>query len=104
MDTSDPNIRFDSRGWCDYCCNFELNVKPNWHNDNRGRAELQTIAKTIKKQGEGKDFDCIIGVSGGLDSSYAAYVAKNIMGLRPLYFTLTQVGTHTKLLAILKSW
>ena len=45
---------------------------------------IQKIAENIKKEGEGKDFDCIIGLSGGLDSSYVAYIAKEIMGLRPL--------------------
>ena len=86
MDTSDPNISFDEHGWCDFCKNFESIVKPNWHTDSRGEIELQTLADKIKKQGRGKDFDCIIGLSGGLDSSYAAYIAKNIMGLRPLLF------------------
>ena len=45
-----------------------------------------TIAAKIKKEGKGKDFDCIIGLSGGPDSSYVAYVAKEIMGIRPLLF------------------
>lgn len=86
MDTSDPNITFDERGWCDYCNNFEQTIKPNWHTDARGAAELAQLAEKIKADGKGKDFDCIIGLSGGLDSSYAAYVAKEKMGLRPLLF------------------
>ena len=86
MDTSDPNITFDADGLCDYCCNFESNIKPNWHTDARGEAELTGLAQRIKDSGRGKDFDCIIGLSGGLDSSYAAYVAKEKMGLRPLLF------------------
>ena len=86
MDTSDPNITFDERGWCDYCNNFEQTIKPNWHTDARGEAELAKLAEKIKADGKGKDFDCIIGLSGGLDSSYAAYVAKEKMGLRPLLF------------------
>ena len=44
------------------------------------------IAEKIKKEGKSKEFDCIIGLSGGLDSSYVAYVAKEVMGLRPLLF------------------
>ena len=36
MDTSDPNISFDSNGVCDYCLNFETNIKPNWHTDIEG--------------------------------------------------------------------
>ncbi|WP_132259691.1 N-acetyl sugar amidotransferase [Paucimonas lemoignei] len=86
MDTSDPNITFDDRGWCDYCNNFHSTIRPNWHTDERGERELMQIAEQIKKAGEGRDFDCIIGLSGGLDSSYLTYVAKEKMGLRPLLF------------------
>jgi N-acetyl sugar amidotransferase len=86
MDTSDPNITFDARGWCDYCNGFHENILPNWHPDQRGERELATIAEKIRESGKGKDFDCIIGLSGGLDSSYLAYIAKEKMGLRPLLF------------------
>jgi N-acetyl sugar amidotransferase len=86
MDTSDPNIQFDDRGWCDYCNNFHSTIRPNWHTDERGERELMQIAEKIKKEGEGKDFDCISGLSGGLDSSYLTYIAKEKMGLRPLLF------------------
>ncbi|MBE9571523.1 MAG: N-acetyl sugar amidotransferase [Proteobacteria bacterium] len=84
MDTSDPNITFDERGWCDYCQNFYSNIVPNWHTDEVGESELMKIAEKIKKSCRGKDFDCIIGLSGGTDSSYTAYIAKEKMGLRPL--------------------
>ena len=84
MDTTDPNITFDERGWCDYCQNFHSNILPNWHTDKVGEAELMRIAAKIKKSCGGKDFDCIIGLSGGTDSSYTAYIAKEKMGLRPL--------------------
>ena len=86
MDTSDPNIAFDEKGWCDYCKNYHENILPNWHTNEQGLQELLKIAEKIKQKGKGKDFDCIIGLSGGLDSSYAVYVAKEIMGLRPLLF------------------
>ncbi|MEJ6002165.1 N-acetyl sugar amidotransferase [Paucibacter soli] len=86
MDTSDPNIRFDERGWCDFCCNFEATIRPNWDTGAKGQAELLQLADRIRAAGQGRDFDCIIGLSGGLDSSYAAYVAKEKMGLRPLLF------------------
>ena len=86
MDTTDPNITFDARGWCDYCNNYEATIAPNWHTDARGEAQLTQMAESIKAAGRGRDFDCIIGLSGGLDSSYAAYVAKVKMGLRPLLF------------------
>ncbi len=86
MDTSDSHIVFDSDGISDYYHNYQNTILPNWHTDERGQRELMRNADLIRKQGKGKDFDCIIGLSGGLDSSYAAYVAKEIMGLRPLIF------------------
>ena len=86
MDTSDPHIAFDAGGVCDYCNNFKNTIAPNWHTDERGANELAQLADRIKAEGVGKDFDCIIGLSGGLDSSYTAYIAKEVMGLRPLLF------------------
>lgn len=86
MDTTDSVIQFDDYGVCDHCNNFDQNIKPNWHPDDKGYTELMQAADKIKAEGKGKDFDCIIGLSGGLDSSYTAYVAKEIMGLRPLLF------------------
>lgn len=86
MDTTDSGISFDESGCCDYCNNFNLIVKPSWHNGEKGKIELDVLANKIKLEGKGKDFDCIIGLSGGLDSSYAAYIVKEKMGLRPLLF------------------
>ena len=86
MDTSDPTIIFNENGESDYYTNYIETIKPNWHTDERGYEKLIQTAEKIKKEGTGKDFDCIIGLSGGLDSSYVAYVAKEIMGLRPLLF------------------
>jgi len=86
MDTTDSKIQFDRDGRCDHCQNFKTNIAPNWHTGEQGLFELEKVAKKIKNEGIGKDFDCIIGLSGGLDSSYTAYVAKEVMGLRPLLF------------------
>jgi N-acetyl sugar amidotransferase len=86
MDTSDSNITFDHRGWCDYCNNYHQNILPNWHPDARGEREMQAVAKTIRNEGKDRDHDCIIGVSGGVDSSYVALLAKEKLGLRPLIF------------------
>lgn len=86
MDTSDPRITFDERGRCDYCNNFDNNIRPNWNPDAQGEAELLRVAAKIRNDGEGRDFDCIIGLSGGLDSSYCTYIVKEKMGLRPLLF------------------
>ena len=86
MDTSDKNIVFDEQGWCDYCNNFHSSIMPAWHTDERGEQKLLEAAEKIKAQGKGKNFDCIIGLSGGLDSSYLTYVAKEKLGLSPLLF------------------
>jgi N-acetyl sugar amidotransferase len=86
MDTTDSNITFDEKGWCDYCNNFHATIKPSWHTDESGEKDLFKTVEKIKAQGKGKDFDCIIGLSGGLDSSYLTYVAKEKLGLRPLLF------------------
>lgn len=86
MDTTDPHIHFDEAGVCDYCNNYRESILPNWHTGPRGHEKLMKLAEKIKANGRGKDFDCIIGLSGGLDSSYTAYVVKEIMGLRPLLF------------------
>ena len=86
MDTTDPKIVFDENGASDYYLNFQNTILPNWNPNEKGMKELMKVAKKIKKEGKGKDFDCIIGLSGGLDSSYVAYVVKEIMDLRPLLF------------------
>lgn len=86
MDTTDSEIVFDARGVCDHCNNFYRNTLPSWHTDARGRAALDRIVDQIKKEGRGKDFDCIMGMSGGVDSSYLTYIAKEELGLRPLVF------------------
>lgn len=86
MDTTDPNIGFDDQGCCDYCNNYDGMIKPNWDTGVTGGHQLEQMADAIRQAGQGKDFDCIIGLSGGLDSSYVAYVAKEKMGLRPLLF------------------
>ena len=86
MDTSDANITFDARGWCDYCNNYHTNILPNWHPDERGAKRIAAQVEQIKKDGQGRDHDCLIGISGGVDSSYVAYLAKVKFGLRPLLF------------------
>ncbi|MDA9204074.1 N-acetyl sugar amidotransferase [Gammaproteobacteria bacterium] len=86
MDTSDPSLKFNAKGICDYCDNFDLNIKPNWHPDQSGIDQILPLVNKIKKAGANKDYDCLIGLSGGLDSSYTALVAKEYFGLRPLIF------------------
>jgi len=96
MDITDTKITFDKNGVCDHCNNFYKNILPNWHTDKEGWQSLQKIAKKIKKNGQGKEFDCMVGMSGGVDSSYLLYVAKEKLGLRPLVFTV-DTGWNTQL-------
>lgn len=86
MDTSDSGIAFDARGWCDYCNNYHDNIVPNWHPDERGEREIMAQVEQIKRDGKGRDHDCLIGLSGGVDSSYVTYIAKEKFGLRPLLY------------------
>ena len=86
MDTTDTKITFDEKGVCDHCNTFYKDIKPNWHTDEKGWQEIVSISDKIKEEGKGKDFDCIIGMSGGIDSSYLLYLAVKKLGLRPLVF------------------
>jgi N-acetyl sugar amidotransferase len=86
MDTTDPDITFDERGWCDYCRNYHESILPNWHPNEQGEKTLAPIIDKIKTEGRKRDHDCLIGISGGVDSSYVAYLAKEKFGLRPLMF------------------
>jgi N-acetyl sugar amidotransferase len=86
MDTSDSGITFDARGWCDYCNNYHRNILPSWHPDEVGERLITPVIDQIRRHGTGKTHDCIIGISGGVDSSYLAYVAKETFGLRPLLY------------------
>src|SRR5688572_24043311 len=83
MDTSDGGITFDARGWCDYCINYHQNILPNW-NVRNGEAFISSQVEQIRRNGRGRDYDCVIGISGGVDSSYVTYLAKEHFGLRPL--------------------
>ncbi|MEO6994143.1 MAG: N-acetyl sugar amidotransferase [Lacunisphaera sp.] len=86
MDTSDLHIRFDETGKCDHCENYERNILPNWHTDKRGEDQIMPLIEKIRRDGKGRDHDCIIGLSGGLDSSYLAHVVTKKFGLRPMIF------------------
>lgn len=86
MDTSDSQITFDENGVCDHCNSFEKDVLPNWHPDEHGKDTFREVVEKIKLEGKGKAFDCIIGMSGGLDSSFLLHLAVSEFGLRPLVF------------------
>lgn len=86
MDTTDSAIVFDEKGVCDHCNTFYTQVQPNWDTGEKGQQALARMVEGIRKAGKGRDFDCIIGMSGGIDSSYLVYAAKEVLGLRPLVF------------------
>lgn len=83
MDTSDPQIVFDEDGVCHHCHAHAHVLATAVFSGEEGRRRLDPIVERIKREGQGKDYDCIIGVSGGVDSTYTAWLAKQL-GLRPL--------------------
>lgn len=83
MDTSDPEISFDEKGACNHCRKFHNEIIKRWYPNEEGEKKLNTIIHEIKQAGKGKEYDCIIGLSGGVDSSYLALKASS-WGLRPL--------------------
>lgn len=86
MDTSDSAITFDAAGVCDHCLTFEKKISPFWGNDRTNFHYFEKNIRRMKAAGEGRDFDCIIGMSGGIDSSYLLHIAITEFGLRPLVF------------------
>lgn len=88
MDTTDSKITFDEKGVCDHCRNFDKNIKPFWNAKENRLEELEKMAAKIRQAGEGRDYDCLLGLSGGADSSYMAYIAKEVMHLKPLAFVV----------------
>jgi N-acetyl sugar amidotransferase len=86
MDTTDSKITFDENGICDHCITFKNFIEPFWRTDDRGKTKLEELVKKIKKEGQTKDFDCMMGMSGGIDSSYLLYKMVTEFGLRPLVF------------------
>jgi N-acetyl sugar amidotransferase len=82
MDTTASNIVFDENGVCTFCKDFLVKVN-NVSATHRGNSDLSKLIEKIKKDGKGKDYDCIVGVSGGVDSSYTLIKVIEL-GLRPL--------------------
>lgn len=88
MDTTDSKITFDEYGVCDHCRNFDKNIAPYWKPSENRFDELQVLAEKIREAGKNSEYDCILGLSGGADSSYLAYIAKEVMHLRPLAYVV----------------
>lgn len=85
MDTTDPDITFDENGVSSHALHYERTMKATVDAANAGERadELAAVVARIKKAGEGKPYDCVIGISGGVDSSYLVLQAVKL-GLRPL--------------------
>jgi N-acetyl sugar amidotransferase len=83
MDTTDPDIRFDASGTCNHCTEFTNRRSLYNYRGQESDIELTKWIAQIKKAGKNKPYDCVVGLSGGIDSSYAAYKAKEL-GLRVL--------------------
>ena len=94
MDTSDSRIEFDERGVCNHCKKYDEKIARSVFRGMAGKGKLKQIVKEIKEIGRGKKYDCIVGLSGGADSSYLIHLAKEI-GLRPLAVHLDN-GWDTK--------
>jgi len=86
LDESYPGITFDADGICNHYWDFQKVVKSNWRPDATGRKVLERRVEEIKKAGDGRDFDCLLGLSGGVDSSYMLHTMVTEFGLRPLVF------------------
>jgi N-acetyl sugar amidotransferase len=83
MDTTDPEITFDENGYCNHCTEF-LNKRAKYkYQGKESDKTLVRVIEDIKRAGKGKEYDCIFGISGGIDSCYAAVIAKQ-KGLRVL--------------------
>ncbi|MBI3854705.1 MAG: N-acetyl sugar amidotransferase [Planctomycetes bacterium] len=83
MDTTDPDIAFDARGVCNHCRTYDENVRARVFSGDEGRRRLTALVEEIRTQGKGREYDCVIGVSGGVDSTFVAWKAREL-GLRPL--------------------
>lgn len=86
MDTTDTNIKFDEKGVCERCNEYEKSILPWWKYGKGHEAELKAILEQVKDSGKGKEYDCILGLSGGLDSCYMLHLAVTEWGLRPFVF------------------
>ena len=86
MDTSDPDITFDENGVCQRCNEFKERILPSWNYGNGHEEELNKLIEDIKRKGKNDKYDCILGLSGGLDSTYMLHLAVKEWGLRPFVF------------------
>jgi N-acetyl sugar amidotransferase len=83
MDTTDPEIIFDDNGICNHCHMYDKLVRQHILPAPQRGQKLREVVNLVKQAGRGKPYDCVIGVSGGVDSTYVAYSIRQL-GLRPL--------------------
>lgn len=83
MDTTDPAIVFDNEGVCNHCYTHDSEIRKKVFSGTEGEKRLKEIVTKIKEKNKNNKYDCVIGVSGGVDSTYVAYKVKEL-GLRPL--------------------
>jgi N-acetyl sugar amidotransferase len=83
MDTTDTDISFDDKGQCNHCTTHIEILNTQTHRENSELPPINDVINRIKQSGGKNKYDCIIGISGGVDSCYAAYIAHQL-GLRPL--------------------
>ena len=82
---SHRDVKFDKLGVCSYCTNFKNNIKPFLIQNKKSKNQNINFKKNLKTQNN-KDYDCLIGVSGGVDSSYLVYHAVENLKLNPLLY------------------
>jgi len=87
MDTSDPTITFNEKGICSHCNNYYKNTLPAWENLLSDKDGLLKLRKYIEERSSNKSkYDCVIGLSGGIDSSYLLHLVVRELSLKPLVF------------------
>ncbi len=96
MDTSDPDITFDERGLCSHCRYADLDAERRLSRPETKQRLLEEMKATVRAAGTSREYDCVIGVSGGVDSSYLAYLTVREFGLRPIAVHLDN-GWNSKL-------
>lgn len=99
MDTSDPELTFDEQGICHRCKRYDDVIANYTYKPEIGWPKLHALAERIREEGKGKPYDCVIGLSGGVDSTFVAHLVKKKLGLRPIAIHLdngwnTEIAVH----------
>jgi len=96
MDESAKEITFDDQGVCSFCHNYDNVLINDLHTEKGGEEKIEKLIEEIKTKGKKSRYDCLIGLSGGVDSSYVAYIIKKKYGLRAFAVHLDN-GWNTEL-------